>query len=131
MLNDQWMDVEVPTAGSAVLLFGWCTQIRSNGRIPAVLHRVASTTPDRRVSAVLFCAPKQPTTFLDPIVRRGDESPKYWSGIVAGQLRGSMARKWQMREGTITPENLILEEAEILATNMRTQDDVVEKTVAA
>lgn len=124
------MDLEVTAPGSAVLLFGWCTQIRSNGRIPAVLHRVASTTHERRVSAVLFCAPKQPTTSLDPIVRQG-ESPKYIPGIVAGQLRGSMARKWQMREGTITPESLILEEAEILATNMRTQDDVVEQTVAA
>lgn len=133
-VDEQWVDLEVPEAGSAILLFGWCTQIRSNGRIPAVLHRVtddASAFIPRRVAAVLFCAPKQPDTPLEPVVRAGEE-PKYISGIVAGQLRGSMARKWQMREGTIKPEDLIVEEAELLATpQMRTQDDVVQKTIAA
>ena len=112
------------------MVFGWCTQIRSNGRIPAVLHRVTDATVESRVSAVLFCAPKLPETPLEPVVRKGEDR-KYVSGILAGQLRGSMARKWQMREGTIQPEDLIKEEAEILATQMRTQDDVVQQTVAA
>jgi hypothetical protein len=47
----------------AVLLFGWCTQIRSNGRIPVALHRVVNqnwlevAALRRRMSAVLFGAP--------------------------------------------------------------------------
>ena len=49
----------------------------------------------------------------------------YIGGIKAGDLRGKMARKWQKREGTLSEEGKYLEEQEILATNMLTQDDVV------
>ena len=85
----------------------------------------------RRTSAVLFCAPKLSDTPLEPVVREG-EARVYISGIKAGQLRGMMARKWQKREGTLSEEGKILEEAEILATKMVTQDDVVvQKTIAA
>ena len=83
-----------------------------------------------RTSAVLFCAPKRDDTPLEPIVRAGEERV-YISGILAGQLRGSMRRKWQKREGTLSREGMILEEQEILATNMMTQDDVIQQTVSA
>ncbi len=128
-VDGEWMDLEAVEAGSAILLFGWCTQIRSNGRIPALLHRVTDVEGvTRRTSAVLFCAPKRDDTPLEPIVRAGEERV-YISGILAGQLRGSMRRKWQKREGTLNREGMILEEQEILATNMMTQDDIVEHTV--
>jgi hypothetical protein len=55
------------------------------------------------------------------------EERVYVSGIKAGNLRGNMRRKWKKREGTLTEEEKVLEENEILATNMWTQDDVVAK----
>lgn len=129
-IDGEWMDLPCIEEGTAILLFGWCTQIRSNGRIPALLHRVidADNVP-RRTSAVLFCAPKLEDTPLEPEIRVGEERV-YVSGIKAGQLRGKMARKWQKREGTLSREGMILEEKEILATDMLTQDDVV-KTMRA
>ena len=124
-VNDEWMELPHIEEGCAILLFGWCTQIRSNGRIPALLHRVTDVEGvARRTSGVLFCAPKQETTPLEPVVLPGEERV-YISGIMAGNLRGSMRRKWQKREGTLSEEDKILEEKEILATKMLTQDDVV------
>uniref|UniRef100_A0A7S2XZJ5 Isopenicillin N synthase-like Fe(2+) 2OG dioxygenase domain-containing protein n=1 Tax=Fibrocapsa japonica TaxID=94617 RepID=A0A7S2XZJ5_9STRA len=129
-VDGEWRDIPALEEGTAILLFGWCTQIRSNGRIPAALHRVSDVEGvPRRTSAVLFCAPKHADTALEPVVRAGEERV-YVSGAKAGDLRGQMARKWQMREGTLSEEGRILEEKEILATNMLTQDDVV-KTMAA
>ena len=128
-IDGEWMDLPPIQEGSAILLFGWCTQIRSNGRIPAVLHRVSDVEGvSRRTSAVLFCAPKLEDTPLEPVIREKEgEERVYLSGIKAGQLRGKMARKWQKREGTLSHESAILEEREILATNMFTQDDVVQR----
>ena len=127
--NPQWMDVVPPThPNSALLLFGWCTQIRSNARIPAALHRVTHDTS--RFSSILFCAPKQADTALEPVVR--DAEPRqYLGGICVGQLRGNMARKWRHREGTLSQEDWILEEEEIRVTNRKSQDDVVRDTVVA
>ena len=125
--DGDWMAVE-PRAGAALLLFGWCTQIRSNGRIPAAMHRVVDLVP-RRVSAVLFCAPKNPETTLEPVVL-DDEARQYIGGVMVGQLRGKMARKWRHREGTEDDKDRIYEEEEIRVTNMKTQDDVVRTFVA-
>jgi hypothetical protein len=128
-LDNEWQELPPVPQGSTLLLFGWCTQIRSNGRIPAVLHRVdRHFDATSRVSAVLFCAPKHEGTILEPAVRLG-EVRKYIGGVKVGQLRGSMARKWRHREGTLSNEAKILEEEEILATNMKTQDDVVDRIV--
>lgn len=128
----KWVDLAPPPEGGAVLLFGWCTEIRSNGRLPAVLHRVvdasgAEMTP-RRTSAVLFVAPKDVHTPLEPVLREG-EPRRYLSGVRVGQLRGSMARKWRHREGTLNAEDRALEEEEIRVTQMSTQDHVVRKTI--
>jgi len=128
-LDSEWQELPPIPQGSTLLLFGWCTQIRSNGRIPAVLHRVDQHFgATSRVSAVLFCAPKQEGTILEPVVRLG-EVRKYIGGVKVGQLRGSMARKWRHREGTLSNEVKILEEEEILATDMKTQDDVIDRFV--
>lgn len=91
------------------------------------MHRVADAEGvSRRTSAVLFCAPKKDETPLEPVIIPGEERV-YVSGIKAGNLRGNMRRKWKKREGTLTEEEKVLEENEILATNMSTQDDVVAK----
>ena len=124
-VNDEWMELPQVKEGCAILLFGWCTQIRSNGRIPALLHRVTDVDGvSRRTSGVLFCAPKQETTPLEPVLLPGEERV-YISGIMAGNLRGDMRRKWKKREGTLSEEEKVLEEKEILVTKMLTQDDVV------
>jgi hypothetical protein len=132
----EWLSVAAPpTPDSALLLFGWCTQIRSNGRIPAALHRVVDihepdeTVVPRRVTAVLFCAPKQPDTPLEPVVKEGEER-RYIGGVKVGQLRGKMARKWRHREGTEDEVDRVYEEKEIRATNLKTQDDVVNTFIA-
>ena len=101
-----WSAVPAAPPGSALLLFGWCTQIRSNGRIPARLHRVTDTVSaegvvPRRTSAVLFVGPKDTETPLEPVVLEGEER-RYVSGVKVGQLRGGMARKWRHREGTLS-----------------------------
>jgi hypothetical protein len=137
-VDGEWHDVGPIPAGSALLLFGWCTQIRSNGRIPAALHRVVDGGQavdgedgviPRRSSLVLFVAPKDAGTPLEPVVFEGEER-KYISGIKVGMLRGNMARKWRYREGTLSKEDKILEEEEILHKNLKTQDDVVQRTIA-
>ena len=48
-----WRDVAPSAPGAALLLFGWCTQIRSNGRLHAAQHRVVdhATTPPARLPA--------------------------------------------------------------------------------
>lgn len=122
-----WHDVP---CHSTVMLFGWCTQIRSNGRIPAALHRVVDDNghDERRTSLVLFCAPKRVDTSLEPVVLPNEEA-KYIGGIKVGQLRGKMARKWRHREGTLSEEDKFLEEDEIRNTNLKTQDDVVHHSI--
>ena len=133
-IDGEWNDIS-PPAGAAILLFGWCTQIRSNGRIPAALHRVADHLSvdgivPRRTSAVLFVAPKDVNTPLEPVVREG-ELRQYISGVKVGQLRGKLARKWRWREGTLNESDKQLEEEEIRVTHMASQDDVVHRSVVA
>ena len=85
-----WRDVAVLPGGSALLLFGWCTQIRSNGRLHACQHRVADAPPDpltgrssRRSSFVLFVSPREISTRpLDPVVLKG-EKLNYKAGVSA------------------------------------------------
>lgn len=128
-VDNVWQDLPPISEGSAILLFGWCTQIRSNDRIPAILHKVDDDVEaESRTSAVLFCAPKKVETLLEPVLRPG-EVQQYIGGIKVGQLRGKMARKWRYREGTLSDHDRILEEEEIRTTNMMTQDHVVERSV--
>lgn len=105
-----WAPVPVGEPGEAVLLFGWCTTFRSNGRVPAALHRVASPpaaaasgTERRRLSAVLFVAPDANAS-LAPEVLPGERAA--FRGVTAGNLRKEVGRKWQYREGTLTEEEM-------------------------
>ena len=64
--------------GSAVLLFGWGANIRSNDRIPAALHRVedaggqkeAMEVVPRRMSAILFIAPSSDTVLQPTMIKK-------------------------------------------------------------
>jgi len=125
-VGGEWRAVAPLPSNSAVLLFGWCTELWSNGRIHATLHRVANKEEDvaRRLSAVLFVAPKDVNTPLEPHVLPG-EVRQYVSGVKVGQLRGNMARKWKRREGTLNSQERELEEEEIRERRLVTQDDVV------
>lgn len=88
LVNNEWRSVPPPPPGAAVMLFGWVTQIRSNGRLNAAMHRVRDPPADadnkspRRVSAVLFAAPEDAQTPLEPILRDG-EARRYISGVSA------------------------------------------------
>ena len=72
-----WRPLEV-SLGSAVLLFGWCANIRSNDRIPAALHRVedaggqkeAMEVVPRRMSAILFIAPSSDTVLQPTMIKK-------------------------------------------------------------
>ena len=72
-----WRPLEV-SLGSAVLLFGWCANIRSNDRIPAALHRVEDVRGQeeaimgvvpRRMSAILFVAPASDTVLKPTMMK--------------------------------------------------------------
>ena len=74
------------------MMFGWCAKVRSNGRIPAVLHRVnkshyadTKARKQHRVAAVLFCNPKHGDTPLNPVLRFKGETRKFRQ-VNAGQL---------------------------------------------
>jgi isopenicillin N synthase-like dioxygenase len=83
----RWHRVTPCPAGSALLLFGWCTQIRSNGRLQATMHRVTdgqsiAGRSVRRTSAVFFISPPDMQAPLEPVVLPG-ESQTYVSGVSA------------------------------------------------
>lgn len=93
--TNKWHKLPPIPNGSAIMLFGWCTKIRSNGRIPAVLHRVgqhhldANNKATSRIAAVLFCNPTQTDTPLEPIMRPG-ETRKYIRGVNVGELNSRL-----------------------------------------
>jgi len=130
-LDGEWKSVAPLSPGTAILLFGWVTQIRSNDRISAAPHRVVNdatdgaTTVPRRTAAVLFCAPKMATTPLEPVLLHENETRNYIAGLKVGQLRGNMRRKWNKREGMLSQGDRELELAEIMVQKLVTQDDVV------
>jgi hypothetical protein len=88
--DDRWHDVAPSAPGSALLLFGWCTQIRSNGRLHAAQHRVVDAVHNygpaeghelsavdgvqsaRRSSAVFFVSPNDMQAPLEPAVLPGE-----------------------------------------------------------
>jgi hypothetical protein len=91
-VDSKWQDLPPTPHGSAVILFGWCAKVRSNGRIPATLHRVTKhlDTKASRISAVLFVNPKRIDTSLEPVVRSG-EARKYINGVKAADLQKRLA----------------------------------------
>ena len=129
--------VPVP-GGETVLLFGWCTKVRSNDRMNAALHRVVNPKGrergqeevkeekeeevPRRMAAILFIAPL-PEARVVPVVEKGEGGERYEGLEKAGDLKGIMARKWEMREGTIEKRKVLkeLDEQKLF----KTQDDIV------
>jgi isopenicillin N synthase-like dioxygenase len=120
-IDGEWRPVQVAARGSAHIIFGRCTEIRSNGRISACFHRVADNTPSsslivpRRLSAVLFVAPNYKCTRLDPVVREGEM--KKFDSVAAielsGHRLGNRTRQWKTRDEAITnitKENKLKEE---------------------
>ena len=89
--KSKWQDLPAMPNGSAIMMGGWCAKIRSNGRIPAILHRVTKHYEETsRVSAVLFCNPKSVDTALDPVVRSGEDQ-KFIDGVKAAELQQRLA----------------------------------------
>jgi isopenicillin N synthase-like dioxygenase len=96
--QSKWYNLPATPNGTAILMGGWCARLRSNGRFPALLHRVPATASSgrspsqmqqqqQRTSAVLFCNPKHTTTRLDPAVRRPTEDQRYINGVTAATLQ--------------------------------------------
>jgi isopenicillin N synthase-like dioxygenase len=104
-IGNQWKNIPHLPPGTAILMGGWCARIRTNGRLPAILHRVpkhlnaasvgarGSGHPSgqgRRISAVLFCNPKRVDTCLEPMVQPG-ETRQFIEGVTAGSLQQRLA----------------------------------------
>lgn len=119
-IEGKWWPLAVAARGSAYIIFGRCTEIRSNGRISACVHRVADNTESsldgrtvpRRLSAVLFVAPIYKCTRLEPVVREGEK--KKFDSVLARELEGhrigNRTRKWKTRQDTMSTEEKKLEE---------------------
>ena len=111
---------------AVVLLFGWCTHIRSNARIKAAMHRVKDpvcndTIVPRRTAAILFVAPNMSASVAPTVLL--NEEAQFVDFKTAGDLKPIMQDKWEMREGTI-PEDKIKAELEEQRL-FKTQDDIV------
>lgn len=129
----QWKILPFCASTSAYLVCGLCTQIRSNNRIKAILHRVSNSglpsssatdigvTTAPRTCAILFVAPSAESvlqsTVLPPV-----ESNQYPHSISAGELKELIGKKWRRREGTIITES----ESN---TSYPTQQDIIQQTM--
>ena len=91
-IGNKWQDLPPIPNGTAIMMGGWCAKVRSNGRIPATLHRVTKhyDTEASRIAAVMFVNPKRVDTALDPVVRAG-EARKFISGVKAADLQERLA----------------------------------------
>tara|TARA_B110001452_G_scaffold256108_1_gene249151 strand:- start:105 stop:554 length:450 start_codon:yes stop_codon:yes gene_type:complete len=95
--SETWQPVPPGARGDALLLFGWCTCVRSNGRVNALKHRVvveeqppgATPVAPRRVSLVLFAAPP-PDARIDPVVASADEEVLFRNGVAGNWRTQSM-----------------------------------------
>merc|ERR1712179_77489 len=124
--TENWKRVQLSKKNSALLVFGWCTTIRSNDRVPAALHRVGDSDPDengivpRRISAVFFIAPSAKTP-LNPTVLPNEK--KIYGNYTAGDLKNVIGRKWRYREGTLEKNDEEQEKEE--QERFPTQDAIV------
>jgi len=113
-VDREWKPVPLPDEDGAILLFGYCTQFRSNGRIPASLHRVNNPVDvetgrvPRRLACIMFAAPEQEAD-ISPVVVSDYEVPSY-KELTAGDLKIMVGRKWRYREGTCKDKEAIVEE---------------------
>lgn len=113
-VGGEWKPVPLPDEDGGILLFGYCTQFRSNDRIPASLHRVSNPVDvetgrvKRRLACILFAAPEQEAD-ISPVVLSDYEVPSY-KELTAGDLKVMVGRKWRYREGTCKDKEAIMEE---------------------
>ncbi|KAF2023336.1 Clavaminate synthase-like protein [Setomelanomma holmii] len=96
----------VPASVDAVISWGWCGAILTNGSVKAAKHRVLRTWPvaDQRTTAVIFVAPDL-DTILKPTDGLGTENAGWCREIQEGHLtvgafKEIISRKWRRREGT-------------------------------
>lgn len=113
---NEWRDVQSVTGNVALLQFGWCAMFRSNGRLPAVLHRVVEPSrndenddvPDR--TAVIFFVAPGTDTALDPVVLPGERT--LFRNTTVEDLKTFGGRNWMYHEGTIKGEDKEIKERE-------------------
>ncbi|KAL3914468.1 MAG: hypothetical protein SGILL_006092 [Bacillariaceae sp.] len=87
----RWHPLPAIPRGAAWVVFGWCAHVRSNGRIPASLHRVTKHTfLSSRVAAILFAMPASGQTLLEPVLK--GEPRTIRSGITADDLQQQITR---------------------------------------
>lgn len=99
--SNKWQNLPPLSKGTAIMMFGWCTHVRSNGRIPAVLHRVTQQSlesnsleqkqQESRVAAVLFCNPTKTDTSLEPLLVHPGEVRIYRRDVTVGELNVQLA----------------------------------------
>lgn len=97
LVDGVWRAVP-PSADDALLMMGWATHIRSNGRVFAPTHRVRDLAGDddvvpRRISLVAFTAPP-PTARLAPALREGEKAK--FRGSIAGGAHAQAMRAHRM-----------------------------------
>lgn len=109
-IENEWKRVPSITGNAVLLQFGWCAMFRSNGRLPAVRHRVSDPTPSEqelrgrswkvkdRTALILFIAPPA-DVHLNPVVLDGEE--QLFRNTTVGELKAFDGRNWTYREGTI------------------------------
>eukprot|EP00658_Telonema_sp_P-2_P060632 TRINITY_DN49497_c0_g1_i2.p1 TRINITY_DN49497_c0_g1~~TRINITY_DN49497_c0_g1_i2.p1 ORF type:complete len:215 (-),score=39.03 TRINITY_DN49497_c0_g1_i2:119-763(-) len=91
MHQDEWWDVPVTPPSSAALFFGLLTQVRSNHRVPAALHRVIDAGHEadgevaQRHTATLFVVPRHVDMAIEPAVMTAQEQ-RYPNGLKVGNL---------------------------------------------
>ena len=97
---ERWQAVPPGMPGDALLLFGWCSCVRSNSRVTSLLHRVVTASElgptglvPRRTSLVLFAAPP-PNASISPVLVEPGEIAKYREGKAGtAQLQAKRAHK--------------------------------------
>lgn len=126
-VDNEWRNVQSEAGNAALLQFGWCAMFRSNGRLPAVLHRVvepprnadSDSVPDR--TAVIFFVAPGADAALNPVVLPGEK--KLFRETTVNDLKTFDGRNWMYREGTIKGEEKEIKERERLI--WPTQDSAI------
>jgi isopenicillin N synthase-like dioxygenase len=88
-----WLDVE-PRPGTVVVNLGDTTQVRTNDRYRAAVHRVLPMTASDRYSIPLFFNPRRDAV-VEPIGALADGVPAYhpftWREFIAGRTDDNYA----------------------------------------
>lgn len=119
--DDTW----IPVPGYAtVVLAGWCAVILTGASVVAVRHRVRRTPGVRRLSALLFVAPR-PEIVLSLLIEMPALARPFSRFVGDGMLtvgwfKEFMGKKWRHWEGN--------EEPDVMAGHM-SQDDEIKRLI--